>query len=90
MRGEDLVLPAALLEFQDADAAVRGGAGEQAAAFVRRPRHDVDGGGVQSEVGDFLPLRVLLAPDEHFAVVAGGGEDVAVFGVGLWGWGGAG
>lgn len=38
-----------------------------------------------SEVGDFLPLGVLFAPDEHFAVVAGGGEDVAVFGVGLWG-----
>lgn len=34
-----------------------------------RPAHDVDGGGVQGEVGDFLPLTVLLAPDQDFAVV---------------------
>jgi hypothetical protein len=37
---------------------------------------------VQREVEDSLPLGALLAPDEDFAVVAGGGEDVAVFGVG--------
>ena len=38
---------------------------------------------MEGEVEDFLPLPVLFAPDEHFAVVAGGGEDVAVFWVGL-------
>ena len=35
------------------------------------------------EIGDFGPDAGLLAPDEDFAVVGGGGEDVAVFGVGL-------
>lgn len=34
------------------------------------------------EVEHALPLRALFAPDEDFAVVASGGEDVAVFGVG--------
>lgn len=38
---------------------------------------------MEGEVEDFLPLAVLFAPDQHFTVVAGGGEDVAVFGVGL-------
>lgn len=35
------------------------------------------------EIGDFGPLGGLFAPDEYFAVVGGGGEDVAVFRVGL-------
>lgn len=69
MRGEDLVLPAALVELEYADAAVGGGACEQAAGFVGGPAHDVDGGGVEGEVGDFLPLAVLFAPDQDFAVV---------------------
>ena len=38
---------------------------------------------MEVEVGDFGPLRRLLAPDEDLAVVGGGCEDVAVFGVGL-------
>ena len=84
MCGEDLMLPAALAKLEHADAAIRGGAREQAAGFVGGPRHDVHGRAVQREVCDFLPLRVLLPPDEDFAVVAGGGEDVAVFGVGLF------
>jgi len=36
---------------------------------------------VQCEVEDFCPLIVGLAPDEDFAVVGGGCEDVAVFGM---------
>jgi hypothetical protein len=36
---------------------------------------------VQREVEDFRPGAAGFAPDEDFAVVAGGGEDVAVFGV---------
>lgn len=78
------MLPAALAELEHADAAIRGSARKQAAGFVGGPRHNVHGRGVQREVGDFLPLRVLLPPDEDFAVVAGGGEDVAVFWVGLF------
>lgn len=38
---------------------------------------------MEGEVGDPLPLGVLFAPDEDLAVIAGGGEDVAVFWVSL-------
>lgn len=55
---------------------------------MRRPGHDVHGSRVQGEFEDFGPLPGLFAPDEHFAVVGGGGEDVAVFRVGLVAWGG--
>ena len=34
---------------------------------------------MQGEFVDFLPLGVLLAPDEDAAVVRGAGEDGAVF-----------
>jgi hypothetical protein len=38
---------------------------------------------VQGELVDALPLVLrLLAPDQDAAVVGGGGEDGAVFGVG--------
>lgn len=84
VRGELDMAPIALVEFEDGDLAVAGGAGEEAAAFMRGPGDDVDGGVVQGEIGDFGPLAGLGAPDEDFAVVGGGGEDVAVFGVGLW------
>lgn len=36
---------------------------------------------MQREVEDFGPRRALLAPDEDFAIVACGGQDVTVFGV---------
>lgn len=36
---------------------------------------------MQGEVEDSRPGRAGLAPDEDFPVVAGAGEDVAVFGV---------
>ena len=85
VRGELDVAPVALVELEDRDIAVGGGAGEEAAAFVRGPGDDVDGGVVVGEIGDFGPEAGLFAPDEDFAVVGGGGEDVAVFGVGLWG-----
>jgi len=49
---------------------------------VGGPGDDVYGGGVQGEIEDFAPGCAGFAPDEDFTVVAGGGEDVAVFGVG--------
>lgn len=85
MRRKDFLVPAIILEFEDGDGTVGGSAREDAAAFVRGPGDDVYAGGVQGEVEDACPLRALFAPDEDFAVVAGGGEDVAVFGVGLVG-----
>lgn len=63
VRGEDLVLPAVVLELEHADAAVGRGAGEEAAALVRRPGYDVHGGGVQGEFEDFGPEPGLFAPD---------------------------
>jgi len=63
VRREDLVLPAVVLELEHADAAVGGGAGQEAAALVRGPGHDVHRGRVQGEVEDFGPLPVLFAPD---------------------------
>ena len=39
---------------------------------------------MKGKVGDFGPLGGSFAPDEDFAIVGGGGEDVAVFGVCLW------
>lgn len=54
-----------------------------AADFGRRPGNEVDGGGVQREFVDALPLVCgLFAPDEDAAVVGGGGEDGAIFRVG--------
>ena len=50
---------------------------------MRRPGYDVHRRRVQGEVRNFLPLRVLFAPDEYFTIVAGGREDVAVFWVSL-------
>ena len=81
-RLEDLVGPSVVLELEDGDVAVGGGAGEEAAGLVRGPCYEVDRGGVQGDVVDFLPCAVLLAPDEDLAVVGGGCEDVAVLGVG--------
>lgn len=75
--------PIALIEFEHGDFAVGGGAGEETSAFVWGPGDDVDGGVVVGEIGDFGPEAGLFAPDEDFAVVGGGGEDVAVFGVSL-------
>ena len=83
MRLEDLMAPVPLLELKHAHPAVAAGAGEQAPALVRRPGDDVHGGSVQGEVGHAGPLAGGFAPDEDFAVVGGGGEDGAVFGMGL-------
>jgi hypothetical protein len=53
-----------------------------AAGLWWRPGDQVDGGGVQGELVDALPLVLrLLAPDEDAAVVGGRGEDGAVFGM---------
>ena len=83
VRGKDLVRPGVVGEFEHGDSSIRRGACEETTGFVRGPRHNVHRGGMQGEVEDFLPLRVLLPPDEHFAVVAGGGEDVTVLRMGL-------
>ena len=74
--------PGVVLELEDGDVSVGGGAREEAACFVGGPGDEVDRRRVQGDVVDFLPCGVLLAPDEDFAVVGGGREDVAVFGVG--------
>lgn len=79
VRREDLVAPRVILEFKDGYVAIAGGAGEQAARVMRGPRNQVYACGVEGEFVDFLPLVVLFPPYEDFAVVAGGGEDVAVF-----------
>ena len=80
--GEDGVLEGVVLEAEDADAAVGAGGGQVAAGLWRRPGDQVDRGGVQGELVDALPLVLrLLAPDQDAAVVGGGGEDGAVFGV---------
>lgn len=79
--GESTVVEVVVLELEDRDVAVRGRAGQQAARLVGRPRDDVDRGLVQRKVEDLLPRALLLAPDEDLAVVAGRGENVAVFGV---------
>ena len=53
-------------------------------SLVRRPGDHVDRRLVQREVVDALPLAVLAGlffPDEHLAVVARRGDDVAVLGV---------
>jgi len=81
--GEDGVLERVVLEAEHADAAVGAGGGQVAAGLWRRPGDQVDRGGVQGELVDALPLVLrLLAPDEDAAVVGGGCEDGAVFGVG--------
>ena len=47
-----------------------------------RPGDYVDGGGVESKVGDDCPLRIRrFAPDEDFTIVGRGCEDGAVFGM---------
>lgn len=80
--GEDLVVHGIVGKFENGDIAVGRGAGEQTAGFVGGPGDDVDGGRVHGKVEDFGPGGALFAPDEYFAVVAGGGEDGAEFGVG--------
>jgi hypothetical protein len=81
--GEDGVLEGVVLEAEHADAAVGAGGGQVAAGLGRRPGDQVDRGGVQGELVDALPLVLrLLAPDQDAAVVGGGCEDGAVFGVG--------
>jgi hypothetical protein len=46
---------------------------------VWRPGDEVDRGGVESDFVDLLPGGRLLAPDDDFAVIGRGCEDVAVF-----------
>lgn len=78
-----LVLPATFPKLEYADSAVGRSAGKEAATFMRRPRDDVHGSIVVGEIGHFLPLTGLLAPNKDFAVVRGGSDDVAVLRVSL-------
>lgn len=82
MRGEDLVCPIVVLEFEYGNIAVGRCAREKTACLVRGPCDQVDRGGVEGDFVDLLPAAGLFAPDEDFAVIRGRGEDVAVFGVG--------
>lgn len=69
VRRERHVRHVVVLELEHADVAVGRGARQQAARLVRGPGHRVHRRLVQREVEDPLPLRGLLAPDEHLAVV---------------------
>ena len=55
VRVEDLMRGVVVFEFEDADVAVGGGAGEQAAGFVGRPGDDVYGGSVEGVFVDLGP-----------------------------------
>jgi hypothetical protein len=83
---DDVIDGGLVLELEDGDVAVGRGACEQTAGLMRRPGDDVDRGLVQREVVDALPLGrllvALLLPNEDLAVIACGGEDVAVLGMG--------
>lgn len=81
MGGECTVVEIVVLELEDGDVAIRGCAGQQAAGLVGRPRDNIDRSFVQRKIENLLPRALLLAPDEDLAVVAGGGKNVAVFGV---------
>lgn len=81
MRLEDLMIHAVILELQHTHIPVAARAGQETARLVGGPGDDVHAGGVQGEIEDLGPCCAGLAPDEDFAVVGGGGEDVAVFGV---------
>lgn len=92
MRVEDLVRPAVVTELQNANMAVGRCTGKQTATLMRSPRDHVHRCSVQREIKDLCPsatsnrrgrVLVLLAPDEHLAIVRGGGEDRAEFGMRL-------
>lgn len=73
--------PIVVLELEDRDIAIGGGACQQAAGFMWGPGNEVYRCGVEGDVVDLLPRAVLLAPDEDLAVVGGRSEDVAVLGM---------
>lgn len=81
MRIEEYMAEGVVLEGKDTDIAVTARGCQVTASFRRRPGDNVDGGGVEGEFVDALPLCILLAPDQDAAVVGGGCEDGAVFGV---------
>ena len=81
---EDLIHHGLVVEeLEDGNVSIRGSAGEKAARLVRSPGESVDGGGVQSNVMDALPLPwAVLTVDVDVAGVGGGGEDGAKLRVG--------
>jgi hypothetical protein len=87
---EGLVSPGIIPELKDTDVTVGRCASQEASALMRSPRYHVYGSGVKREIEDFGPgaaaggggrvLR-LLAPDQDLAIVRGGGQNRAEFGV---------
>lgn len=73
VRLENLTRPIALLKLQNADFTVTGGACEKTPRLMWGPADDIDGSAMDMKIGDFGPLRILLAPDDNLAIVGGGG-----------------
>lgn len=68
---ESLVCPGIVLEFEDRDVTVRGGACEEAARLMRCPGDEVYRCCVESDFINLLPGGRLFAPDEDLAVIGG-------------------
>lgn len=81
MRWEDGVGEGVVLEGQNADVAVATRSCQVTAGLWRRPGDEVDGGGVEGEFVDALPLIVLFPPDQDAAVVGARSEDGAILGM---------
>lgn len=76
------MLEGVVFEAEDTDTTVGTSGGQVASRLRRRPCDQVNGGGVQGELVNALPLVLrLLAPDEDATIIRGGGEDGAIFGV---------
>jgi hypothetical protein len=83
MRRNQLADPLVALELQHADIAIRACSREHAAALVGSPSDQVHAGAVLPKVVDLGPgVGRRLAPYDDAAVVRGGGEQRAEFGVG--------
>lgn len=71
-----------ILNLINAHSAIGASAGEQAPKLMGRPLDRVDGRSVVREFSEPVPGASSLLPDNHLAVVARRGENVAEFGVG--------
>lgn len=64
------------------DGPVRAAASEHQTVFMRGPGDTIDRTLVSRVLVDLGPLAVLLAPYNDAAIVAAGGDEIAVYGVG--------